>query len=190
MTRALPSPSISMAMSAVLPSLVPLKSILIVLPLWSTWPTKAPDFAARAFALALLRISDATGALAVVDELAAGVDTPVLVVAGVSDFEHAAAPRLIAIAPDTARTRVVMVFMVDEPPDLVGWPGVSAQTRLGAAAPTVHPNGRAGGRRGRTRWAGLTRGPATPRPRATPARRTSCAVACPTGARTSYHRGD
>src|SRR6478735_4802743 len=194
MTRALPSPSISMAMSAVLPSLVPLKSILIVLPLWSTWPTKAPDFAASAFALALLRISDATGALAVVDELAAGVDTLVLpgplVVAGVSDFEHAAAPRLIAIAPDTARTRVVMVFMVDEPPDLVGWPGVSAQTRLGAAAPTVHPNGRAGGRRGRTRSAGLTRGPTTPGPRATPARRTSCAVACPTGARTSYHRGD
>src|SRR6478609_3674667 len=127
MTRALPSPSISMAMSAVLPSLVPLKSILMVLPLWSTCPTKAPDFAASAFALALARISDATGALAVVDELAAGVDTLVLpeppVVAGVSDFEHAAAPRLIASAADTARTRVVMVFMVDEPPDWSDGPG-------------------------------------------------------------------
>src|SRR6478735_3199266 len=101
MTRALPSPGVSMAMSAVLPSLVPLKSILIVLPLWSTWPTKAPDVAASALAFALLRICDASGAALVVVELAAGVvpawlEAPV---AGVSDFEHAAAPRLIASAP-------------------------------------------------------------------------------------------
>src|SRR6476469_7721732 len=123
MTRALPSPSSSMAMSAVLPSLVPLKSILIVLPLWSTWPTKAPDVAASAFVLALSRISDASGAslAADVDELAeaAGVDALELVepVAGVSDFEHAAAPRLIAIAPDTATARVVKVCMVGVAPD-------------------------------------------------------------------------
>src|SRR5690349_23117861 len=109
MTRALPSPSMSMVMSAVLPSLVPLKSILIVLPLWSTCPTKAPDVAARALVLALLRISEASGespAAGVVDvldvldaaELAPGV-VPLVPVAGVSDFEHAAAPRLIAMAP-------------------------------------------------------------------------------------------
>ncbi|GAA2743958.1 hypothetical protein GCM10009868_19800 [Terrabacter aerolatus] len=36
--------------------------------------------------------------------------------AGVSDFEHAAAPRLIASAPETATTRVVKVFMVGKPP--------------------------------------------------------------------------
>src|SRR6187401_1082649 len=113
MTRALPSPSISMAMSA----------ILIVLPLWSTWPTKAPDVAASALVLALSRMSEASGASpAGVDvELveAAGVDElePVEPLVGVSDFEHAAAPRLIAIAPDTATTRVVKVFMVDVPPD-------------------------------------------------------------------------
>src|SRR6476620_4746642 len=102
MTRALPSPSSSMAMSAVLPSLVPLKSILIVLPLWSTWPTKAPDVAASAFVFALSRMSEASGAsLGAVAELVALVDgagVDVLEpVAGVSDFEHAAAPRLIAI---------------------------------------------------------------------------------------------
>src|SRR6478609_5260231 len=123
MTRALPSPSSSMAMSAVLPSLVPLKSILIVLPLWSTWPTKAPDVAASALVSALSRMSEASGASpASVDvELAdaAGVDElePVEPVVGVADFEHAAAPRLIAIAPDTATTRVVKVFMGGGPPD-------------------------------------------------------------------------
>src|SRR6478672_2663253 len=160
MTRALPSPSSSMAMSAVLPSLVPLKSILIVLPLWSTWPTKAPDVAASAFVLALSRISDASGAslAADVDELAeaAGVDALELVepVAGVSDFEHAAAPRLIAIAPDTATTRVVKVFMVGVPPD-------RRRVRRECPDPVrrlrrrhFHPNGRAGGPRSRTRLAG------------------------------------
>src|SRR6476619_3669457 len=164
MTRALPSPSSSMVMSAVLPSLVPLKSILIVLPLWSTCPTKAPDVAASAFVLALSRMSDACEPLllGVVVELVvpAGVDALALAellvpVAGVSDFEQAAAPRLIAIAPDTATTRIVKVFMVGVPPD-------RRRVRRERPDPAgawrrrqlIHPSGRPGGPRSRTRSAG------------------------------------
>src|SRR3954467_2043539 len=134
MTRALPSPSIAIAMSAVLPSLVPLKSILIVLPFWSTWPTKAPDLAASALLFAFSRMAEApvaspgalvpvvgelpdVAAVAGADEEDVAVEPAVLPAVGVSDFEHAAAPRQMARAPLTATTRVVKVFMCWCSPD-------------------------------------------------------------------------
>src|SRR6478735_181145 len=125
MRRALPLSCIAMVMSDVLPSLVPLKSMETFLPACSTSPTKAADVAASAFVLAFSRTSAGLGAA---ESDVAGADVPVEPaveepvdpVAGVSDFEHAAAPRLIASAPASATARVVMVFMGGRPPGLVG----------------------------------------------------------------------
>src|SRR6478735_10616066 len=116
MRRALPLPSIAMVMSDVLPSLVPLKSMEIFLPPCSTSPTKTADVAASAFDLAFSRTSAGLGAAesaGVVADVVVepAVEEPVDPVVGVSDFEHAAAPRLIASAPASATARVVMVFM-------------------------------------------------------------------------------
>src|SRR3954469_17935390 len=156
MTRALPSPSMAIAMSAVLPSLVPLKSILMVLPLWSTWPTKAPDVAARALLLALSRMAEAWPAAAagVVGEVApeaAGADRVVPPVepaeppaVGVSDFEHAAAPRLMASAPLTATARVVKVFMCWVLPWSSVGPGGSGREPARSARRLVQPSPGAG----------------------------------------------
>src|SRR3954469_923033 len=159
MTRALPSPSMAIAMSAVLPSLVPLKSILMVLPLWSTWPTKAPDVAARALLLALSRMAEAWPAApaAVVEEVprevaeVAGADDVVPPVepaeppaVGVSDFEHAAAPRLMASAPLTATARVVKVFMCWVLPWSSVGPGGSGREPARSARRLVQPSPGAG----------------------------------------------